>query len=113
VAAGQQEEEYWEGNDGSGGYYDDNGEWVEASGYYDENGYWIETGGYYDDNGAWIEYAGYYDDNGEWVEVENAQQQQQIQEQGSISRISISTAKLSDKTLDSFSLKSLSEYYEQ
>jgi len=71
------EEEYWDGNSASGGYYDENGEWVEASGYYDENGYWIETGGYYDESGAWIEYAGYYDENGEWVEVENAQQQQQ------------------------------------
>ena len=71
------DDEYWEGTSTSGGYYDENGEWVEANGYYDENGYWIETGGYYDDSGAWIEYAGYYDDNGEWVEVENAQQQQQ------------------------------------
>ena len=76
------EEEYWEGNEATGGYYDENGEWVEANGYYDENGYWIETGGYYDESGAWIEYAGYYDENGEWVEVENPQQQQQqIQDQ--------------------------------
>ena len=77
----KQEEEYWEGGtEATGGYYDENGEWVEANGYYDENGYWIETGGYYDDSGAWIEYAGYYDENGEWVEVENAQQQQQQQQ---------------------------------
>ena len=52
------------------GYYDENGEWVEQSGYYDENGDWVETGGYYDENGEYIEYAGYYDENGEWVEVE-------------------------------------------
>ena len=54
----------------SGGYYDENGEWVEASGYYDENGDWVETGGYYDENGEWIEYAGYYDENGDWIDVE-------------------------------------------
>lgn len=53
-----------------GGYYDENGEWIEASGYYDENGDWVETGGYYDENGEWVEYAGYYDENGEWVDVE-------------------------------------------
>jgi len=61
---------YDQDNYPSGGYYDENGEWVEASGYYDENGDWVETGGYFDENGEWIEYAGYYDDNGEWVEVE-------------------------------------------
>ena len=53
-----------------GGYYDENGEWVEASGYYDENGDWVETGGYYDESGEWVEYAGYYDENGDWIDVE-------------------------------------------
>ena len=76
------DEEYWDNTAAAtGGYYDENGEWVEANGYYDENGYWIETGGYYDESGAWIEYAGYYDENNEWVEVENTQQQQQQQQE--------------------------------
>jgi hypothetical protein len=64
-AASEKDEDY-----AQGGYYDENGEWVEASGYYDDNGDWVETGGYYDEAGEWVEYAGYYDDNGEWVEVE-------------------------------------------
>ncbi len=54
------------------GYYDENGEWVEtADGYYDENGEWVEIAdGYYDENGEWVETAGgYYDENGEWVEA--------------------------------------------
>ena len=61
-----------ENGEAAGGYYDENGEWIEgeASGYYDENGDWVETGWYYDENGECIEYAGYYDENGEWVEVE-------------------------------------------
>eukprot|EP00093_Oithona_nana_P002563 02563.XXX_49196_52513_1 [CDS] Oithona nana genome sequencing. len=54
----------------SGGYYDENGDWVETGGYYDENGDWVETGGYYDETGEWVEYAGYYDENGEWVDVD-------------------------------------------
>ena len=54
----------------SGGYYDENGDWVETGGYYDENGDWVETGGYYDESGEWVEYAGYYDENGEWIDVE-------------------------------------------
>ena len=61
----QYDEEYYEG-----GYYDENGDWVETGGYYDENGDWVETGGYYDESGEWVEYAGYYDDNGEWVDVD-------------------------------------------
>ena len=28
------------------------------------------TGGYYDDNGKWVEYAGYYDENGDWIDVQ-------------------------------------------
>ena len=64
------DEEYDEDEYGTGGYYDENGEWVEASGYYDENGDWVETGGYYDESGEWVEYAGYYDENGDWIDVE-------------------------------------------
>ena len=68
---GNEREEEWDNDDyGSGGYYDENGEWVEAFGYYDENGDWVETGGYYDDNGKWVEYAGYYDENGDWIDVQ-------------------------------------------
>ena len=74
------EEEYAD----AGGYYDENGEWVDTSGgYYDENGEWVDTsGGYYDENGEWVEGTGataeadaaaaggggYYDENGDWVE---------------------------------------------
>ena len=61
-----------EGEEYAGGYYDENGNYIEeAGGYYDENGNYIEeAGGYYDENGNYIEVTGgYYDENGEYVET--------------------------------------------
>ena len=40
-----------------GGWWGDNGEWVEALGYYDENYEWVPNDGYYDENGQYIKYA--------------------------------------------------------
>lgn len=41
-----------EGEDPNGGYYDENGEYVEGEGYYDENGEYVENGEY-DENGGY------------------------------------------------------------
>lgn len=79
-AGGEREDEWTNDEYVSGGYYDENGEWVEAFGYYDQNGDWVETGGYYDDTGKWVEYAGYYDENGDWIDVEVSLEHQQEQE---------------------------------
>lgn len=62
------EEEYY-GEDG--GYYDEDGNYVEGDGgYYDEDGNYVEgDGGYYDEDGNYIEGDGaYYDENAGYAE---------------------------------------------
>ncbi|MCR5119401.1 MAG: hypothetical protein K6B44_07255 [Lachnospiraceae bacterium] len=60
------EEEYTE----DGGYYDEDGNYVEGDGgYYDEDGNYVEgDGGYYDEDGNYVEGEGYYDEDGNYVE---------------------------------------------
>jgi hypothetical protein len=41
----------------NGGWYNDDGDWVEAFGYFDENYEWVPYEGYFDDDGKYIRYA--------------------------------------------------------
>lgn len=41
-----------------GGWYDEQGQWIEANGHYDEDGNWVANEGYIDEaTGRFIRYA--------------------------------------------------------
>ena len=97
------------GEESGGGYYDENGTWIDAyaeaedngehvEGYYEEAGNWVEViesaeaalaleGGYYDEWGNWVEAnedvagydEGYYDEWDNWVEPGIAEEESAVE----------------------------------